>query len=307
MKKGRTLNSKPTVNSEPQPQLQRELDLNEYETNQESVELLQEVDLNEYDTLAILIDHESMADVVSYVKTLVQNSSDNQKAFEKINISVEEAINISKKTQDQNNSFWLNERKKRITASISYELFTFFNNKVRTESDWDKKLSNVFCSKFKGNEATRYGLESECEAKKIYEDYYKFLMFNVGLLVSKNLPFLAASPDSISYDGDEFRLIEIKSPLKGRDCDDEMLLSSLMFLKREGKGWRLKNNHKYYGQVQLSLAVSNLNTCDFIIYSSFSNSIYVIQVEKNVEFLKSYIPTLTKVYFEKIIKFQSKM
>jgi len=35
--------------------------------------------------------------------------------------------------------------------------------------------------------------------------------------------------------------------------------------------YQLKKKHMYYGQVQLGMVMTNVNGCDFIIYSSFED------------------------------------
>lgn len=52
-----------------------------------------------------------------------------------------DAIQIMKLSQKSGQ--WLNERRKRITASNCYELFTYFKNHSTTE-DWSKKAKSYF-------------------------------------------------------------------------------------------------------------------------------------------------------------------
>ncbi|XP_055836660.1 uncharacterized protein LOC129905250 [Episyrphus balteatus] len=116
----------------------------------------------------------------------------------KIKKSKEEAIQICKKTLSQSSFEWLQERRLRITGSISYQLFTYSKNK---NPDWPKKIASTYASSFKGNEATRYGQLSEKEAKEVYGKTY--LIFDCGIFIPPTLPYLAFSPDGISYNGDE--------------------------------------------------------------------------------------------------------
>ena len=55
---------------------------------------------------------------------------------------------------------------------------------------------------FCGNKATAYGHKNEIIARKLYEKYMKnhhksFQVQSSGLVISKDIPFLRASPDGI--------------------------------------------------------------------------------------------------------------
>lgn len=58
---------------------------------------------------------------------------------------------------------------------------------------------------------------------------------------------------------------------------------------------------RYYGQVQLGMAMTNTNDCDFIIYSSFEDKIVTINVPIDIDFCKSLLLNLKTVYYEKMI------
>ena len=59
----------------------------------------------------------------------------------------------------------------------------------------------------------------------------------------------------------------------------------------------LKQRHAYYGQVQLGMALLNLQNCDFLIYASGDGSIKVINVDIDVEFIKKMLLTVKQKYF----------
>lgn len=59
----------------------------------------------------------------------------------------------------------------------------------------------------------------------------------------------------------------------------------------------LKKWHKYYAQIQLSMAVLNLPKCDFVVYSSFRNDFVNIIVPFDIEFSRELIRILRDRYF----------
>jgi len=50
---------------------------------------------------------------------------------------------------------------------------------------------------------------------------------------------------------------------------------------------RLAQRHKYYGQVQLGMALTGLKMCQFVVYASFDDSIEVIEVPFDQSFAES--------------------
>lgn len=62
-------------------------------------------------------------------------------------------------------------------------------------------------------------------------------------------------------------------------------------------GVTLKMKHAYYGQVQLGMAILNLQVCDLILYSSKSKSFLNICVQFNEEFARNLIVNITEKYF----------
>lgn len=137
---------------------------------------------------------------------------------------------------DQSGSEWQEERRKRITASNAYNLFTYAMNK---NPDWQKKIGKLIIPNKYTIENLEYGKRTEAEARKWYESVILQKVTILGLIVHPNASFLGCSPDGCIFR--EEKLIEIK----------------------------------YYGQVQLNLFLLNLQKCDFVIYSKFSKSRYI--------------------------------
>ena len=110
---------------------------------------------------------------------------------------ISEAIRISEETLEQwQSEKWMQERKKWKTASVAGGII-----KMRAKTKRSKKVKGLLYSKFKGNEATRYGIEMEQTDRMEYLEHQHsnshpdLKTKNVDLIVSVETPWLAASPD----------------------------------------------------------------------------------------------------------------
>ena len=100
----------------------------------------------------------------------------------------------------------------------------------------------------------------EPKARQCYEDFYGEKVLEAGLVVCKEQPWLACSPDGLVIDpvtGDLI-LLEIKCPIS---CEDNRIVVTYV---EDGK---LDPKHEYYMQVQLSMYLTKAKVCDFFIFS----------------------------------------
>ncbi|XP_023314116.1 uncharacterized protein LOC111694471 [Trichogramma pretiosum] len=214
-----------------------------------------------------------------------------------VTITNEEAVNIFVKTVGQNNSVWHEERKKRITGSICYEIFTYCTNR---NPDWEKKVLRIFNSDFKGNDNTTHGIVNESVALKIYSKQFGFNISKAGFFVHPKVPWLGYSADGINVE--QNCLVEVKCPIDGKKMSANLLLQHLPFLSVQTDGSIiLKNNHKYYGQIQLGMLLLGLSKCHFIIFSSFDDSIVVLEVLYDKDFALNMFYSLHDAYFLNIL------
>lgn len=204
----------------------------------------------------------------------------------------QKSLSINKKTLPQNNIYWKEERRLRITASQCYSLFTYTKNK---KPDWDKKISSYINPKPFKSFATDYGKNSEKKAFNAYEFQTGYSVSNMGLVINPSASWLACSPDGVDINRNV--LIEIKCPVLGASQNLKELLPNLKtFLFLEGDQYRLKPNHIYYGQIQLSMFILNIEKCDFLVYSQTEDKCEIIPVKKDDIFLQKLIPALKHVY-----------
>ncbi|KAJ3662700.1 hypothetical protein Zmor_007035 [Zophobas morio] len=195
---------------------------------------------------------------------------------------------------------WMQERQYRITGSRCYTLFTY------SQGDWHTKAVKYFYPKsFKGTYATRYGNNQEDFARQAYMTNLPSAetVIQCGLIVCQKNPWLACSPDGIVFrDKRPIRLLEIKCPVLGAKKTITECLPSLEYMEfSEGEGWTLKRRHGYMAQIQLSLAILNLLGCDFIIYSSFDRSFYLLNIDRDEIFCNDLLKKLKSVFFQNML------
>lgn len=199
-------------------------------------------------------------------------------------------VEIEQKSRLQNNLVWKNERALRITASRAHELFTYKGQ------DWGRKLANFLTpSKYK-SAAMVYGTKSEESARLCYATVRKCNVTKVGFVINADHPWLGCSPDG--YVAEESKLIEIKCPYNGKQMP---LCNMLHTVKYLDENFNLKKSHIYYTQIQISMAVCNVNCCDFIIYSKYDNKCFITTIPINVEFVENVVHKLKYVYFNKLL------
>ena len=117
-----------------------------------------------------------------------------------------------------------------------------------------------------------------------------------GLFVSKEFPFLGASPDGVY---DEF-LIEIKCPYNLRETsptDLSVLTADQLratFLEKCGDTVRVKRSHKYFFQAQFQMFVTGYKKLKFCTQTPFGLFIETILAENQI--IAQMLPAIQKNY-----------
>lgn len=160
-------------------------------------------------------------------------------------------------------------------------------------------------------EATRYGCEHEKDALTQYTIYMKKTHTNfggssVGLCINPEYPYFGATPDSlVDCECCGMGCVDIKCPYCARDIG----LEDAGVLKRVGlhDGEMLLENHPYFYQIQMQLAITKVKYCDFVVWNSESfirKRIYLNEAfreEKSLKainfFKKVLLPELLGRYF----------
>ncbi|XP_018398070.1 PREDICTED: uncharacterized protein LOC108776060, partial [Cyphomyrmex costatus] len=191
---------------------------------------------------------------------------------------------------------WHAERHHRITCSNKV-------HRIKTKQNNFEDLAKQFLNDKYRNILTddmRYGLKMEAIARSCFESHTKLKVHEVGLVISLQQPYLACSPDGIIIDEDgNIQLLEIKCPSSCKetniihDITQEIRVSYLK-LNSDGK-IILKENDKYYTQVQVSMYVLGVTLCHFWVYSNI-DYIYIV-INRDEEFLKEVIPKIEYFYY----------
>lgn len=158
---------------------------------------------------------------------------------------------------------------------------------------------------FGGNAATNHGNEGEILCCNLLSAKYESSFIrNFGLFINIHYPWLGYSPDGIVITGGRVYLIEIKSPTCGKKIPAELFnAKNVKCLTMEGENLVLKRRHRYYGQIQLGLFLLGLNHSRLLLYSEKSNSYLKIEVPYDYAFCKTFIVSLTSLYFSKFLPF----
>lgn len=193
---------------------------------------------------------------------------------------------------------WQKARSVRITGSVCHELYTF---QERGNFTWERKLMRVYFSQsFRGNEATRYGKESEGPARELYEQLTGKSVQQLGFIVNPAAPWLGYSPDGL-VQADTPILLEIKSPVTGQRQGIPELVKEhkLQYVSHEGKDVFVKKSHAYYSQCQLGMFLLHVTLCHLLVYSRVEPLLLV--VHRDEERINNMIAKLHYVYFSHVL------
>ena len=138
----------------------------------------------------------------------------------------------------------------------------------------------------------------------MYSSRRPVILFNSGLVVSMDAPFLGASPDSKVIDAgceDPYGLVEIKCPqTKFHVIPLEACSDRTYFCEEVNGKPKLKENHQYYYQVQGQLGVTGVNWCDFVIYTNVG--MIIQRISFNQQFWDTIKGKLQAYFFDRFIK-----
>lgn len=225
--------------------------------------------------------------------------------IDKLQVNNPSEIEINTRGQSDN-SLWFNIRKHRLTSSnfgLVCKRKTGINQKnfVNTLLT-NKDLSNVT--------SINYGKTNEDKAADKYVDYMKasgntVIISESGVIVSKKMQWLAASPDRKVIDKD-YGLMEIKCPYAFKNLTPEEACKEPTFYcgLLNGKP-KLQRNHSYYYQIQGQLGICGLKWCDFVCF--FQKGLIIERIQFDEYFWKTMITKLTTYYQEHIMPVAMKL
>lgn len=195
--------------------------------------------------------------------------------------------------QQSTSQLWHSERKPRLTASKFGEI-----RQLTARRNLDK-FCNYMCTTQKFHcKPMLHGIQYEKIAIDKFTATSNIVVQPCGLFVSKEFPYLAATPDGLIGDNN---ILEVKCPYSGRS--EKISVGPLFpYLEMiEGK-LNLKKSHRYYDQIQGQLFITNRVKCILLIYTFVDMKMLYIPIDK--EYCQySLVPTLTTFYFKHYLPF----
>lgn len=161
----------------------------------------------------------------------------------------------------QHTSVWHQERQYGVTSSRCYDIFTY------SKHVWEMKSMKYFWPKKFTNKYVRHGAQQASHARNCFKKLYSVNVVEFDFITSHSNPWLGVSPDGVIFHENEpVGILEIKCHFEGAVKPIEELLEAIKYIQKKNENtYVLKENHKYYAQVQLCMAVLNLNICKFVL------------------------------------------
>lgn len=117
------------------------------------------------------------------------------------------------------------------------------NNKT---PDWESKVKQCLFSNFSGNSATKFGKENENKARICFEKMYDVEVLKLGFITNVKFPWLGFSPDGFILLNNQYFLLDIKCPVKGRTCYGADLIAQLKYIEVKNEKLFLKKKNIHF-------------------------------------------------------------
>ena len=145
----------------------------------------------------------------------------------------------------------------------------------------------------------QYALDKEKEALYLYKrlrtkKHEKVKIEEPGLLVDPKNLWMGVSLDGICQcECCGSRTLEIKCPLTCKNMDPKSaFFSTAIGGKTNDSGKKvLKRNHLHYFQVQMGMAISQIDKCDFIVYTE--KGIDIVEIPFDADFWSDVFKTVS--------------
>ena len=210
---------------------------------------------------------------------------------------------IELRTRLQSKSqYWFWYRKSVVTGTLCKRVL---NQAARNENNikLNKSIAKTFQRSF-SNEAMDYGVQMEEKALRMFtqqfcKNHINGKITNMGLILSKSLPFVGASLDGYATcDCCNPSVIEIKSPFRIRETG----LAAASVLEYLDENSKLRTSHSYYHQINLYMGIAQCESTFFIIYAkddimvqkiNFDPTFFQEQLSKiKMYYLTHYLPSI---------------
>ena len=161
--------------------------------------------------------------------------------------------------------------------------------KLTEKRDIDKLLTNLLCYKTISTASILHGKKYENIAVEAYEHTNGIKTSECGLFVCTCHPYLASSPDRVTFE----KCIEVKCPYSSKDKEINPVTVPYLYYDSNNE-LKLNKNHDYYFQIQGQLLCTNLDKCDLVVYTF--KDMKTISVHKDNDFIDSMIKKLQCFY-----------
>lgn len=186
----------------------------------------------------------------------------NFKEFYEANITMEDdkIIDLCCKTIEQSKcKEWYAARRLRISSSMNVHLI-----KVRKSKSIESLVHNMLFPKSIDCDATNCGKRNECHALQQYQKFANCRVITVGVIVSKEQPWLCTSIDGVViHDGCIIKLVEFKCPISCQEnvvVDFVSKLINVLYLEFVNDNIELEKKHSYYTQIQIQMYVTGMRS-----------------------------------------------
>ena len=233
-------------------------------------------------TLAVAHDHD-------YLKLTPEDSFLHLSNISTITDSEIQKIKTSTKGQSISKN-WLEERTKRLTSSMFGRIC-----KCTDRTDRKKLAKSLTQIKQIKTSPIVHGQKHESIAIKRFMRDEKKNVQTSGLVVCKEYPFLAASPDGIISDEE---LVEVKCPYVNRNQNISLDTVPFLLESKEG-GYCLDNKHDYFYQIQGQLLCTGAKWCTLVVCLADKltvNDIKYIEVKRDDMFISTMVERLEDFY-----------
>lgn len=229
---------------------------------------------------------------LSQLKVMPPSLHDIEKACNSVrevfSVTEEQRHRLERLTIGQSDSEkWKNARKYRLTASNFHRIF-----KMKSTTNPKAALESLLYRSCRQTAAMAFGLKMEESAAKRYSSKTGARLVKRGLVVDKEFPFLGASVDRVTDNGE--KIIEIKNPSSTWDLSLKEATKKLKCLKLDENNETVLNpSHEYYTQVQGQMGILGIIKCDFVLCTK--NEIFIHEV--------SFDPNFWELCKKKIVHF----
>ena len=236
--------------------------------------------------------------------------------YQSVSFTFNQAVLVEERTRIQAKCrSWFELRAGRITASKFRE--AVHTSYLQPSISLIKSICYPEQREFTST-ACQYGCKHEDTARQAYLEKLKikhenFLVIQCGLILDPEFPFMGATPDGlVNCKCCSSGVLEIKCPFSCKHKGFKTVASEnpSFFLVDDNGSLKLKEDHKYYYQIQLQMKLCRVHYCDFVAWREndeiFYQRIYLDSdfidnaIESVIPFIKfAVLPELVGMWFSK--------